>query len=262
MKIALNLATRPFTDLGPALKRLRIGMGVLALLSILFAVGLHIFDQQAAAARAREHSLDGQIARIQAERARDQAVMQEPDNAQLLAQAQSLNQLFDAKAFSWTLAMEAMETVLPAGVQVTAIEPARAKDGHITVHMRVVGPHDKAVELMRNLEHSKRFLLPRIVNESAETNNSPLKQQDPVSASNRFDFDLLAEYNPPSPDEERLEARIAAREAAAPRAGPRSIPPGNRHGTERPPYTAPSPAQPATNSPYFRNPSRPPGGSE
>ena len=51
-----------------------------------------------------------------------------------------LNELFDEKAFSWTLAMEAMETVLPAGVQVTSIEPIRAKDGHITVHLRVLGP--------------------------------------------------------------------------------------------------------------------------
>ena len=31
MRVTLNLATRPFADLGPAIKRLRIGMGVLAL---------------------------------------------------------------------------------------------------------------------------------------------------------------------------------------------------------------------------------------
>ena len=249
MRIALNLATRPFADVGPALKRLRIGMAVLALLSILFAVGLHVFDRQAEAARTREHSLDGQIARIQAERAGDEAMMRQPDNAQLLDQTQSLNQLFDEKAFSWTLAMEAMETVLPPGVQVTAIEPARAKDGHITVHLRVSGPHDKAVDLVRNLEHSRRFLQPRIVNESAETaNNTQLRQQEPVSASNRFDVDLLAEYNPPSPEEQQ-EAKNQTRAAAAPPAGhehARSIPPGNRRQMERPPY----------------DPSRTPGGPQ
>ena len=109
-----------------------------------------------------------------------------------------LNQLFDEKAFSWTLAMEAMETVLPAGVQVTSIEPIRDKDGHITVHLRVVGPRDRAVDLVRNLEHSRRFLQPRIVGENAESSNGPSQRQEPVSASNRFDFDLLAEYNPPT----------------------------------------------------------------
>ena len=105
MRIALNLATRPFTDLGPAVKRLRIAMAVLAALSLLFLLGLHLFDSQAADARAREHSLDGQIASIQAERQNAQAFMKQPDNARLLRQAEFLNERFDEKAFSWTLAL-------------------------------------------------------------------------------------------------------------------------------------------------------------
>ncbi len=87
--------------------------------------------------------------------------MRQPANAQVLAQAEALNQLFDEKAFSWTLAMEDLETVLPGGVQVSTIEPVRDKDGHITLHLRVIGPRDRAVELVQNLEHSKRFLLPQ-----------------------------------------------------------------------------------------------------
>ena len=125
-------------------------------------------------------------------------MMRRPENARVLTQAEALNQLFDAKAFSWTLAMEAMETVLPAGVQVTSIEPIRAPDGHITVHVRVVGPRDKADDLVANLEQSRRFLEPRIVGENAESSNNPSQRQEPISISNRFDFDLLAEYNPPT----------------------------------------------------------------
>ena len=133
--------------------------------------------------------------------------MQRPDNAQLLTQADALNKLFDEKAFSWTLAMENLETVLPGGVQVSTLEPVRAKDGHITLHLRVDGPRDRAVDLVRNLEHSRRFLEPRIVGESsAETSTGPNQRLEPVSASNRFNFDLLAEYNPPSPDEDRMAA--------------------------------------------------------
>ena len=78
MRITLNLATRPFTDLGPAIKRLRIGMAVLAVLCLLFVLGLHLFDSQAAEARAREHSLDGAIARIQAERQQAQPSCSSP----------------------------------------------------------------------------------------------------------------------------------------------------------------------------------------
>lgn len=210
MRITLNLATRPFTDLRPTLKRLRIAMAVLAVLCVLFGVGLHLFDQQAEAARAREHSLDSRITRIRAERQNAEALMSQTENAQLLSRAQALNKLFDQKAFSWTLAMEALETVLPAGVQVASIEPIRDKEGHITVHLRVAGPRDREVDLMRNLEQSRRFLQPRIVGENAESNNSPGQRMEPVGPSNRFDFDLLADYNPPTPEE-----RIAANKKTA-----------------------------------------------
>lgn len=196
MRITLNLATRPFTDAGPAIKRLRQAMGAMALLSLLLGVGLYALHQKAEAARAREHSLDAKIAGITRERQGYQQMMQLPENAAVVAHAEVLNQLFDEKAFSWTLAMEDLETVLPGGVQVTTLEPVRDKDGHITLHLRVIGPRDKAVDLVKNLEHSRHFLLPRIVGESAESTGAPGEQLVPVSASNRVNFDLLADYNP------------------------------------------------------------------
>jgi type IV pilus assembly protein PilN len=230
MRIAINLATRPFTDLGPIIKRLRIGMAVLAALSLIFGIGLHLFSSQAAEARARERVLDGKIAAIRSERMAAEATMRQPANAQLLQQAEFLNQRFDDKAFSWTLAMEAMETVLPAGVQVTSIEPVRSKEGLTTVHLRVLGPRDRAEELVRNLERSRRFLSPRIVGETAESANSGSQRQEPVSASNRFDFDLLADYNPPTPEElaaeiARLKAAAAKEKAAATPARLQAVPP-------------------------------------
>jgi type IV pilus assembly protein PilN len=245
MRIALNLASRPYANLGPALKRLRIAMAALAVLCLLFFLGLHLFDRQAEASRALEHSLDGQIAHVQAERSAAVVMMRRPENARVLIQAEALNQLFDEKAFSWTLAMEAMETVLPAGVQVTSIEPIRAPDGHITVHVRVVGPRDKADELVANLERSRRFLQPRIVGENAESSNNPLQRQEPISISNRFDFDLLAEYNPPTLEEERVAARPPRHTEPATPLGienprHRRSNPAIPQGAGRPPYTEPS----------------------
>lgn len=203
MRITLNLATRPFADLAPALKRLRIGMAILAVVAIALILGLRAVHQKAEEARQREHSLDGRIARINQERQGYQAMMQQPDNAQLLTQADALNKLFNQKAFSWTLAMENLETVLPGGVQVSSIEPTPNKDGHITLQLRVIGPHDRSVELLRNLEHSRRFFQPRIVGETSETGNNANQRLEPVSQTNRFTFDLQVEYNPPSPDEKR-----------------------------------------------------------
>lgn len=196
MRVTINLATRPFADLGPILKRLRIAMAVFAVVSIGLGVGLQLLHSKAEAVRARNHSLDGQIAQINQERDGYQAMMRLPDNAQVLDQAANLNRLFDEKAFSWTLAMEDLETVLPGGVQVTTLEPIRDKEGHITLRLRVVGPRDKGVELVQNLEHSRHFLRPTIVGESSENTGGPGQALEPVSATNKFNFDLLAEYNP------------------------------------------------------------------
>lgn len=207
MHISLNLATHPYTDFGPAIKRLRIAMGVLVLMALGLLLGLRAFHQKAEEARAHEHSLDGQIARIALERQGYQNLMGQPENAQLLAHTVALNQLFDEKAFSWTLAMEDLETVLPGGVQVTLLEPVRGKNGTITLHLRVVGPRDRAVDLVQNLEHSRRFLLPRIVGESAESTGGAGEKLEPVSASNRVNFDVLADYNTSASIEHRAEKR-------------------------------------------------------
>lgn len=271
MRITLNLATRPFADAGPALRRLRIGMGILAIVAIGLGVGLHLVHYRAEEARAREHSLDGQLAHITQERQSYQSMMQQPDNAQLLQQAGELNNLFDEKAFSWTLAMENLETVLPGGVQVSTIEPIRAKDGHITLHLRVIGPHDRSVELVRNLENSRRFLQPRIVGETSEATNNPNQRMEPVSASNRFTFDIFTDYNPPTPAEAKALAahrKIAAssefrvQRSAAHSATPAASAPAEfaRPGT-RPPYTGP--AQPSSPGTVPLSPNRPrysPGG--
>lgn len=240
MRITLNLATRPYADLGPAMKRLRIGMGVLATMCVVLAIGLHLVHNRAVEARAREHSLDGRLASVSAERQGYVRMMEQPDNAALLRQVDALNQIFDRKAFSWTLAMENLETVLPGGVMVTTLEPVRDKSGVITLHLRVVGPRDLSVDLVRNLEHSKRFVNPRIVGENAEAaGNGASTRVEPVSASNRFDFDILAEYNPPTAAE-----RIAAKGGRSSEHTPvaESANPGPRRAPQRTEPARPNPA--------------------
>ena len=219
MRITANLASRPFTDLRPILRRLRMATGVLILLSIGLGAGLYALHAKAAAVRAREHGLDANIATVRNEEQHYEALVQEPNNSTVLQHAATLNKLFDAKAFSWTLAMEDLETVLPGGVQVSTLEPIRdAKDGHITLHMRVVGPRDKAVELVQNLERTRRFLAPRITGEATETaGNSANQIQEPVGPANRVTFDLMADYNPAAPRARRPEKKdITLEDVSAP----------------------------------------------
>jgi type IV pilus assembly protein PilN len=227
---------------------------------------LHAIHQKAEAARTKAHSFDGQIARIAQEEAGYQALMRQPDNAQLLKQAAVLNKLIDEKAFSWTLAMEDLETVLPGGVQVTQLEPARAKDGHITLHLHVVGPRDRAVDLVRNLEHSKRFLLPRIVGENAQSTEGAGQHLEPVSASNRVDFDVLAEYSPASAEERKANHRLTLKAVGSKDLSQRTPRSAHPHpltgpGAGRPPYTGPEVASP--DHKYPPRPANPaPGGPQ
>ncbi len=202
MRVTINLASRQFADFAPVVKNLRTAMAVLAGVAVLLLVGLHFVHGKAEEARQHEHSLDAQVAKLRQEQQGYQATMRQPDNARTLQQSENLNQLFDQKAFSWTLAMEDLETVLPAGVQVTTLEPA-FKNGQITVHLRVIGPRDRDVQLVQNLEHSRHFVMPRIVGESAESTGGPNQQAQPVSASSRVDFDVLADYNPGAPDDRK-----------------------------------------------------------
>jgi type IV pilus assembly protein PilN len=128
--------------------------------------------------------------------------------------------------------MEDLERVLPAGVQVQTLEPT-VKDGQTSVRLRVLGPRDKDIELVQNLEHSRHFVLPRIVGESAETAGGPNQRPQPVSASSRVNFDILADYAPGTPEERKLAKEKAEADAKA----KATEEPQSEPQTGRPPYT-------------------------
>lgn len=260
MKITLNLATRPYADLGPALKQLRIGMLVLAVVMIGLGLGLLHFHQTAEKMRAQEDAAEQAAARVRHEQAGFQAYMQKPENARVLTQAIFLNSLFDEKSFSWTAAMEDMERILPAGVQVTAIEPARGKDGRLTLRLRVSGDRERAVAMVRNMEHSQRFASPRITGENSENNSQGDLQ--PVADTAKVSFDVLAEYNPATLDERKAEIaqqKRAHAAAAAPKPPSRpNLATGQpMTGQSRPPQFQPLRTQPGR--PQYVPPNAQPG---
>ena len=246
MRITINLATRPFADLGPILKRLRIAMIVFAVVSIGLGIGLHLLHTRPKLpAPATQRSMDNQIGHINRERQGYEAMMRQPDNAQVLNRPAILNQLFDQKAFSWTLAMEDLETVLPGGVQVTTLEPIRDKEGRITLRLRVVGPRDKATSSWYRTSNTPRhFLHPTIVGESSENNGGPGETLEPVSETNKVNFDLLAEYNAGQRSAEQPRSRSRRKDEDVPQRLP-SRPRPAQHmlqpvrgtaGTPPPPY--------------------------
>jgi type IV pilus assembly protein PilN len=195
MRVQLNLASRPFVELGPLYLRLRVLIVLLALIALPLWLLLGSVERKASEAHARLASVQQKIDAIEAQQRSFQAQMHQPRNAAVLSQSQFLNQVFARKAFSWTAVMMDLENVLPSGVQVMNIDPVISRDGKVTIRLRVSGAHDRAVNLVRNLEHSHRFLAPRLAGETAETNQNgrPVEQ---VSTASNVNFELLAEYNP------------------------------------------------------------------
>jgi type IV pilus assembly protein PilN len=219
MRVTLNLASHPYIELRPLYQRLRVVALLLLVTAAAFWWVLRSEQQKAAAAQARAGSIDSAITQTHNERQQAEASMRQPQNASVLAQAQFLNNLFLHKSFSWTAVMMDLEQVLPDNVQVLNIDPVVAKDGTVTIHMRVAGPREKAVTLVRNLEHSHRFRTPRIVGETAQQNQNGRSNFEPVNDTNAVNFELLAEYNPLQPREMKHGAPAAKKEMQVAAAG-------------------------------------------
>ena len=241
MRVTLNLASRPYVELRPLYQRLRVIIAVLAVFAIIFWYALRTEHARAQVAQARVDAIQSQVAAIQAQRQRYEADMRQPKNAAVLNQAKFLNNLFLQKAFSWTAVMIDLERVLPAGVQVLNIDPQVAKDGHVTVRLRILGPHDRGVDVVRNLEKSRRFLTPRLTAESTETGNSNGQNpnfQNAANVSSRVNFDIVADYNP-------LPVKPVAKEDGAAAAGAKTGSTKTHTGSKGRRRVKPSAAQPA-----------------
>lgn len=197
MRISVNLATRPFVELRPLLARLRLAMIGLALLAIGLILGLNSLKAKADAATAQMDSLKTQTAEYQNKLITNEARMRQPQNRAVLERAQFLNELFAKKSFSWTAVMMDLENVLPTGVQVTSIDPSISKEGDVNIRLRVTGDRERAVLLVRNLEKSKRFLSPRLSNESLQANQTNgSSSQQAAGMPGGVQFDILSGYNP------------------------------------------------------------------
>jgi type IV pilus assembly protein PilN len=195
MRISVNLANRPFIELRPLFAKLRLAMVVLALLAVGLGFALHSLNAKAKVAQAQMDALKAKTQRYQQERMANEARMRQPQNMAVLERSRFLNAAFAQKSFSWTAVMMDLEKVLPAGVQVTSIDPVISKEGDVNIRLRVSGDREKAVQLVRNLETSQRFLSPRLASEQAQTQEGN-RNAAQLTAPGAVQFDVLSGYNP------------------------------------------------------------------
>ena len=170
-------------------------------------------------------ALKEQTRALEMERQNNEARMHQPQNRAVLDRSQFLNTLFAAKSFSWTAVMMDLEGVLPAGVQVTSIEPSITPERNINIRLRVNGPRDLEVDLVRNLEKSQRFLSPRLTTETAQMQDQGRAMTvAQTGVPGGVEFDILSGYNPlpkemkttkePAEDVKANEGKVAQAGAA------------------------------------------------
>jgi type IV pilus assembly protein PilN len=226
MRITVNLATRPFIELRPFFLRLRVLMAVLGVVGIGAIIAAHVLQKKLDVAEAQLNQVHAKVMAARQEKQGNEQRMRQPANAGILERAHFLNTVFLIKSFSWTAVMMDLETVLPTGVQVTSIEPAIASDGNVIIRLRVSGDRDRAVQLVRNLERSKRFLSPRLTGEASQTKesvgqgngnsnfNAGAMNNNAAGMNNGappgVEFEILADYNP-LPDGETYASGKAAK---------------------------------------------------
>ena len=158
MKLDINLASQPYEDARQFWMRWGTAVGALGLLTLIL-LSLDVSGwlvarrDHAAISQARELIAQRDQVRSDAER-----ILNLPQNRTTRDESQFLNQLIERKAFSWTRVLESLEKVMPPRVHLVSISPTLDEDNQLALKMVVAGDsRDRAIELARRMEESRRF---------------------------------------------------------------------------------------------------------
>ena len=191
MKLNINLATQPYEDSRQFWTYWGTGLGLLALVTLLLvfmAVNGFIEGNRD---RQQMDKLKTQLAEVVREKVQAEAMLSQPQNRTVRDQSRFLNGLFERKAFSWTLAFEQLEQVMPAHLHVISIHPGVSADNNLELKLVVGGEtREQALDLVRKMESSKHFRQTRIDSEKFESANNLSGNND------RVQFDINALYVP------------------------------------------------------------------
>jgi len=221
MRLDINLASQPYEDARQFWMRWGTAVGAVAVLTlVLLALDttgwINARRDRAAIAEKRAMIVDRDQLRANAER-----ILSLPQNRSTRDQSQFLNELIERKAFSWTRVLENLEKVMPPRVHLMSINPQLDEDNQLGLKMTVAGDsRDRAIELARRMEESRRFSQTNIISERTQPSN--------VSNGDTEQFDIVAVYIP-----EPLAAAAAAKIDMKPK-------------TDAPSKTHPMPKTPAT----------------
>jgi len=187
MRLDINLACQPYEDARQFWVRWGTAVGLAGLFTLVLLVmtitgGVNAHRDHTTMAKIRQQIADRDHRREAAEQ-----ILNLPQNRTTRDESRVLNELIERKAFSWTLVLENLEKVMPTRVHLVSISPELDEDNQLALKMVVAGDlRERAMELVRRMEDSRRFAETKIVDErSMQTTTGDTEQ-----------FDILALYIP------------------------------------------------------------------
>jgi len=183
MRLDINLASQPYEDAGQFWMRWGTAVGAIGLLTLVL-LSLDVTGWMNArrdrSAIAEKRALIAERDQI---RAQAEAFLNRPENRTTRDESQFLNQLIQRKSFSWTRVLENLEKVMPPRVHLVAISPHLDDDNQLELKMTVAGDsRDRAIELARRMEDSRRFAQTTIVSESHNDSKNGDTEQIEIAA--------------------------------------------------------------------------------
>lgn len=191
MRLDINLASQPYEDARQFWMRWGAAVGAVALLTlVLLALDvtgwINARRDRTAIAEKKAMIADRDRLRAEAER-----TLNLPENRTTRDESQFLNQLIERKAFSWTRVLENLEKVMPPRVHLESMSPQLDEDNQLGLKMTVAGDsRDRALELARRMEESRRFAQTQVTAENFAQSNTGDSER----------FEIIATYIPePAP---------------------------------------------------------------
>ena len=192
MRLDINLATQPYEDSKRFWTYWGAGLGLLTLATMLLLFFAITGFMNARKDRIQISRLEGEIAAYDQERSHAEAILNQPQNRVLRDRSRFLNDLFQRKAFSWTLVFEDLERIMPPRLHVVSIHPDMSGDNNLEINLTVAGDsREQALDLVRKMEASNHFKQTYIKTErSTETT---------TNNGDRVEFEIAAMYVPTEP---------------------------------------------------------------
>ena len=158
MRLPVNLASQPFRrDRAVLVASGVVGVLLIALLAFLLSLN-SLESGQVAETRKEIARLESQLHAVSAQQARQDAILRQPENAEVLERSLFLNALLYRKGISWTRIFADLEKVVPYNVRIMTIRPSVVGQNQISLDMTIgsesPGP---VIDLLKNLESSPRF---------------------------------------------------------------------------------------------------------